>query len=168
MTFTQDGSRNNSRNNTGITVWTSVAVIWGKWRLSTSHCHCWRNMNLPLRVGEQRPEYAMETQDVPRKKEVQILVNSKKSDADTFLGFSRSPTWALSGMGCGDKQWTLQWDTAWHAEARDPESQGVRPMLLHDIACPHTAAHSVQIIQQLLSKCLEHPSYSPWSCLIGL
>jgi hypothetical protein len=34
-------------------------------------------------------------------------------------------------------------------------------VLLHDNACPHTAAHTVQTFQQLHFDVLEHPPYSP-------
>jgi histone-lysine N-methyltransferase SETMAR len=38
-------------------------------------------------------------------------------------------------------------------------SKGVA--LLHDSACPHTAAHTVETLRHLIFEVLEHPPYSP-------
>jgi len=34
-------------------------------------------------------------------------------------------------------------------------------LLLHDNACPHTAAHTLETLKQLKWEAMEHPAYSP-------
>jgi hypothetical protein len=67
MKFLQDWFRNNSRNSTVVTIWTSVTAIWSgimkNVTLSTSHCHWRRNMGSPLWAGEQPADYGMATPD---------------------------------------------------------------------------------------------------------
>jgi len=121
-------------------------------------------MDPPLWAREQIPEYRMKTLDIPYQKKVHISANSRKSDAHTFLGFSRTSPWAISErVSINSMHYSeMPFDRlklVIQNKRQGKLSQSV--VLLCDSAWPHTVACTVQTLQQLHSEIPEHLSYDP-------
>jgi len=111
---------------------------------------------------EQTTENAVETQNLSCFQEILIMAFSSQDYANSVLGFQRPSVWTLSTSTAhirdhSNKSWVFGHHDQLFAHYRKEYSV----ILLHDNACPKTAAHTTTVLQIWNSTILEHPARIP-------
>ena len=157
------GSQSNSQNCTKRNIWTSANGSWITvvLKVTTSWKELSREMKHGPTIISQRVNTGVWNGN--------ILIHLPKESSNciqsttgklmlTVFGTQVATTGTLSGDGLNSEQCSLQRDNlkpAIWSKRRGLLSEGF--VLLHDDACPHTAAHTVETLKKLNFEVLEHP-----------
>ena len=140
-------------------------MVWRRSEYPGKNCH-WRwDMGASLWSGEQKTKHGMEESLLSSEEEIQNTAFRQENRVNALLGHAWTYSGAFPPHGqtvnsanycamlrnelkpaiCKKRRWMLS----------------KKVLLHHDNAHPHTAAATVQTVQQLGFELLQHPPYSP-------
>jgi len=167
--FVQDGSQNNSQCCINQRAWTSANKIWiimikkvmPSWTessLVTKHGSTItsRSVNSRLWNGNihNHPSGNYKSQPLAGKLMLTVFWDSQGPILEHYQ--ERGST---INSACNNEMLIDRLKPEFRSKHRGQLSEGI--VLLHDNACPHTAAHTVETIQKLKFEVLAHPPCSP-------